>query len=159
VNSSRKADLGATGPGVSSGEAPVGSDMGSGIRMLPQDGEHPGFTLWRVSLVLVAAMFVLAVVRVHGPAAWVVLTVLVGWCITWAHPLTAVAAGVETWAVQTGFGVHRFGELSFGRDDLLRLVLVLTALLAVAVVTRRRTRSAAIARGATSPARDIWGKR
>lgn len=137
----------------------VGSGARSGIAALPRHGEHPGFTLWRVSLALVAAMFALAVVRVHGPAAWVVLTVLVGWCVTWAHPVTAAAAGIETWAVQTGFGVHRYGELSFGRDDLLRLALVVVALLAVAVVTRRRSGRAALARVATPPSRDIWEKR
>jgi hypothetical protein len=143
VNSSRKADPGATGPAVASGEDRIGSDLGSGIAALPRRGEHPGFTLWRVSLALVAAMFVLAVVRVHGPAAWVVLTVLAGWCITWAHPLTAVAAGVETWSIQTGFGVHRYGELSFAGPDLVRLALVVAALLVVAVVTRRYARGTA----------------
>lgn len=166
MNSSRKADLGATGRAVGSGEGPAGSaigadmdsDMGSGIRMLPQDGEHPGFTLWRVSLALVAAMFVLAVVRVHGPAAWAVLTVLVGWCITWSHPLTAVAAGIETWAVETGFGVHRYGELSFGRDDLVRLALIVVALLAVAVVTRRLSGRATLTRGARPSSWQIWEK-
>jgi hypothetical protein len=118
--------------------AVAGVTAGSGIALLPRLGEHPGFTLWRVSLVLIAGMFGLALTHVQGPVAWTVLTVLVCWCITWAHPLTAVAAGAETWAVETGFGVHRFGELSFSREDLARLAAVVSVVVLVAIVTRRR---------------------
>jgi hypothetical protein len=108
-----------------------------GCTLLPRVGEHPGFTLWRVSLVLVAAMFALAVARVHGLAAWAVLTALVCWCVTWVHAWTALAAAVETWLVETGFGVHRYGELTFGRSDLIRLATVVGLVLCSAVLTRR----------------------
>jgi hypothetical protein len=110
---------------------------GSGISLLPRVGEHPGFTLWRVSIVLVAAMLGLAFAHVQGWVAWTVLTVLVGWCVTWAHPWTALAAGAETWLVETGFGVHGHGELTFAREDLTRLMVVVAVTVLVAVVTRR----------------------
>jgi len=132
VNSSwdtgRRPDLAEAGPGEALRlDAPV----------LPRVGEHPGFTLTRVSLVLVAALFGLAVVRLPGAVGWVVLVILVGWCITWAHPLTALAAAAETWALGTGFAVHRYGELTFTWPDLGRLLAVSAALLLVCALTRR----------------------
>lgn len=123
---------------------PVGGQRqpadGCGVTVLPQVGEHPGFVLWRVSLVLVVAMFVLALADVRDLAAWTVLTVAVSWCVTWAHPWTAAAAAVETWLVETGFGVHRFGTLTFSSSDLLHLAAVLGAVVTVAVVSRRLAR-------------------
>lgn len=113
----------------------VGSPDGAGL--LPRVGEYPGFTLARVSVVLVAGMFGLALTRVGGLPAWAILTVLVCWCITWAHPWTALAAATEAWAVQTGFGVHRYGELTFGRGDLTRLGAVVAATVLVSLLTRR----------------------
>lgn len=127
----------------------VGGPDGAGL--LPRVGEHPGFTLARVSVALVAAMFGLALTRVEGLVAWAFLTVVVCWCVTWAHPWTALAAATQTWAVQTGFGVHRYGELTFGRGDLTRLGAVVVATVLVSVLTRRVHGIQPSARASPSP--------
>jgi hypothetical protein len=132
-----------TGGVNDSDEAPDGQGRvadGCGATVLPRVGEHPGFTLWRVSLGLVLTMCVLGFARVHGLVAWAVLTVVVAWCVTWAHLWTATAAAVETWLVETGFGVHRDGVLTFARSDLMRLGAVLAVVVTVAVVSRRLAR-------------------
>ena len=130
----------------------VGDLVGAGL--LPRVGEYPGFTLARVSLVLVAGMFALALTRTGGLPAWAVVTVLVCWCVTWAHPWTALAAAAETWAVQTGFGVHHYGELTFARGDVTRLGAVVAATVLASVLTRRVHRfqpSAGARRSPTMP--------
>jgi hypothetical protein len=113
-------------------ERPVAT---AGITLFPRIGEHPGFTLWRVSLALVAVMFALAAFQVQGLSAWVGVTAATAWCVTWTRAWTAAAAGVEAWAVQTGFGVHRYGELTFTRSDLVHLAAVVAVTLLVATIT------------------------
>lgn len=109
----------------------------AGITLFPRIGEHPGFTLWRVSLALVAVMLVLAAFQVQGLFAWVGVAAVTSWCVTWTPAWTATAAGAEAWAIQTGFGVHRNGVLTFTRPDLVHLAAVVAVTLLVATVTRR----------------------
>lgn len=107
------------------------------MTLLPQPGEHPGFTLWRLSLALVGLLVAMAAFGVRGTAVWATVTVVAAWCVTWSRPWTAVAAGAEVWALETSFGDHRHGELTFARSDLVHLAVLLGVTVLVAAVTRR----------------------
>ena len=123
-------------PPVSGGGVVDGTD-GCGFSWFPRMGEHPGFTLWRASLAVVAAMVCLAVLHVGGAPAWAAVTVVTGWAVTWARPVVAALAAGFTWTLETGFAVHHHGELSATAGDLRHLLGVCAVVVAVAVVSRR----------------------
>ncbi|HET9657782.1 MAG TPA: hypothetical protein VFP72_20690 [Kineosporiaceae bacterium] len=103
---------------------------------LPLPGEDPGFTLARAFALVCAAVAVLDLLRVTGPPSWAAVALVVAACVTGARPVAAAGAGAISWALQTGFGVHRFALLTFSAADLGRLAALVTLGVLVALLAR-----------------------
>jgi hypothetical protein len=120
-------------------------DAGS-IPWWPLPAEHPGFTLARAFVVTVLLVWLLPLLGIRDLQAWTAIGLAIAWCVTDASVPAAAAAGAIGWAMQTGFGIHRFGELSFSGVDLHHLGAIVVAAAAVAILAghARRLRHRAV---------------
>jgi hypothetical protein len=104
---------------------------------LPVQGEPAGFTLARLTVVLVVAIVAARLGGMSVAVGWTLLTAVTMWSIALAtSSWTAIFAAVETWLLGTGFLVDRFGVLSFGPDDRLRLAVTVVASCLAVLVAR-----------------------
>lgn len=87
--------------------------------------------------VVIVALFVTSAMGL-APAARELLAVLAAGLATGGVGLrwTALVA-LSTWALVTGFVVHRFGQLTFGSADLVRLMAVTVLVYSGAALTAR----------------------
>jgi hypothetical protein len=116
------------------------SDVGA----LPVVSEPAGFTLARLTVVLVVAIIAARLGGMSVAVGWTLLTVVTIWAVALAaSSWTVIFAAVETWLLGTGFLVDRFGVLSFGPDDRLRLAVTVVAGCLAVLVTRIATRKRA----------------
>ena len=110
-----------------------------GLSLLPDPGEHPGFTLWRAAWAVTGSIIAVRCAHLSDSTAWAVLAVVTMWAALSAGAVTAFAAGVMTWLLGTGFVVHRLGDLSFTAGDRVRLGVTVVLALGSAPIGRRAT--------------------
>jgi hypothetical protein len=99
----------------------------------PQLVDEPGVRFGIANALVVLAL--LASTATHlGLEPTTVLVVLVAGLAATGIPIRFVLGlGIATWAMVTGFVENSLGQLTFGRDDLLRLALLVTS---VAMLSR-----------------------
>jgi hypothetical protein len=96
-------------------------------RGAPQLVDEPGVRFGIANAVVVLALLAAAATHL-GLESTTVLVVLVAGLAATGIPLGfALGLGLASWAMVTGFVENRFGELTFGRGDLLRLALLVGA--------------------------------
>ena len=86
-----------------------------------------GFAVIAVSTVLVRSA------GLHGRLGALPVLVVAAACCVRSMPGAALFVGGLGWAFTTGFLVNRLGELTFGHQDLLMLLLSVTAALTVCI--------------------------
>ncbi|HEY6795604.1 MAG TPA: hypothetical protein VI248_13075 [Kineosporiaceae bacterium] len=106
-----------------------------GMPILPRVGEHAGFTVARLALMVAAGVGLDRLLSLSQDRAWAVLAVITVLALVPAARISPALAGAgTTWLLGTGFVTNRFGELTLTDSDLGHLALMtLTAIVAVLV--------------------------
>ncbi|WP_370249453.1 hypothetical protein [Nocardioides sp.] len=126
--------------------APVPAD-----RSLAGIADDDGARWALAAAALVATVLACAVVRLEPPATLVVLALAAAMLARGHRWIPRAGLGGVAWALVTGFGFHRYGQLVPAGPDLVRLL----ALLAVTTLAEARGPRA---RGCRPPARRRAGR-
>jgi hypothetical protein len=101
----------------------------------------PGVRLALGSMALIAVVLVAAGLALGSGWTFALLLVVVAAVSLRAGTTTGAGLGALCWGLDTGFLEHRYGELTFGGDDLRRLALLAGAGALVAYASTRRPHS------------------
>jgi len=94
---------------------------------------EPGVRFGIANGLVVGVLFVAAVVHLTGVETGFLTVLVAGLACCGLSRLLTAGVGVVAWAMFTGFGVNRYGVLTLGQHDLLRLAAFALATGAVAV--------------------------
>jgi hypothetical protein len=83
---------------------------------------EPGVRFGIANALLVAALFLAGSVHLTGEETGLLALVVGGLASSGLSLRFSTGVGVVAWAMFTGFVVNRYGLLTFGHDDLLRLL-------------------------------------
>ena len=101
----------------------------------------PGIRWALGSVALIATMLVAAGTALGSTRILAVLFVVVAAASLRAGTTTGAGLGALCWAMDTGFLVHGYGEITFGGDDVRRLALLVGAGTLAAYTSNRRYHS------------------
>ena len=93
------------------------------------------------SVALIAAVLVAAALALRSDRTLGLLLAVVAAASLYVGPTTGAGVGAVSWGLDTGFLELRYGELTFGGDDLRRLALLAGAGALAAYLTTRRDHS------------------
>ena len=98
---------------------------------------EPGVRFGIANGLIVGALCVAAVVHLTGAQTEFLTVLVAGLACCGLSRLATAGVGVVAWALFTGFVVNRYGVLTLGHHDLLRLAAFTVATGAVAITGRR----------------------
>ena len=98
---------------------------------------EPGVRFGIANAVIISALFIAAAAHLTGVETEFLTVIVAGLASCGLSLLYTASVGVVAWAMFTGFVSNRYGLLTLGHEDLLRLALFTLATIASAVFAQR----------------------